>query len=62
MSAKADTDEVADIEAHKKEAGGAWAKTILPVPGAERLVETGSDGLPVSAPQLLLSIWEASRS
>ena len=56
-SAKAEADKVADIEAHEKEAGGAWAETILPVPGAEHLVETGSGGLPVSAQYLLLSIW-----
>ena len=41
-AAKAETDNLADSKAHKKETGGVWANTIFLVTGAEHLVEAGS--------------------
>ena len=60
--AKAEAAEVADGEAHEREVGGALVETILPVPGAEHLLEAGSDALAVSKQQLMPSVRGASRS
>ena len=61
-SAKVEVDDVANGEAHEREAGGALAETILPVPGTEHPVEAGVGTLLVSAHQLLPSIRGTSWS
>ena len=62
LSAKAEAEEVADCKAHKREVGGEFGETVLPVPGVEHLVKAGSGALPVLSQQLLSSIQGASRS